>query len=119
MSTKKEEQEKADQPVAKKKEPTTPKKAIQPNQPVTDEPVRKPATYLVNARYELPRFGGIPYPQNLNLYGFVTFEIKEKAAGKGINKKTVLTAASNRVKKIGHEPKGLVIEGFSKLPEGW
>lgn len=89
--------------------------------PETDKPTgaKKPATYLVNARYELPRFGGIPYPPGLNFFGFVTFRIKEAKAGSGIAEKVVLKAAVKEVEKMKHQPTGLVIEGFSELPEGW
>lgn len=90
-------------------------------EPVTDQPSggKKPATYLVNARYELPRFGGIPYPAGLNFFGFVTFQIKEAKPGAGIAEKVVLKAAEKEVLKLKHQPTGLVIEGFSELPEGW
>ena len=95
---------------------TTKKEALIPE---TDIQNGKPATFLVNARYELPKFGGIPYPSNISLFSFVTFRITEAKAGEGLSEKVVLKEAITQVEAVGHKPTGLVIESFSQLPEGW
>lgn len=81
----------------------------------TDPATPKLDTYLVNARYNYPHFGGLPFPPGLSIHGFVTFKMKETAPGKGITEKRAKEFAI----KHGALEAGLTIEGLSLLPVGW
>lgn len=80
-----------------------------------EDPAKNVKRYLVNARFEFPKFGGIPWPPNMAMYGFVTFEMKEKTPGKGITQKQALAEAV----KAGAKETDLTIESVSELPKSW
>lgn len=74
------------------------------------------AKYLVNARYNLPPFGGIAMPKGTNFHGFQTMQITESKQGAGISKKQVLAAIR---KKLGRKVDGLTIQSVTLLPVNW
>lgn len=71
--------------------------------------------FIVNVRWELPAFGGIPMPPGVCFYGFKTFWYTEVAPGAGVSEAAVKAQAI----AMGAGERGLTVESVSLLPAGW
>ncbi len=74
-----------------------------------------PRIFIVNVRWELPAFGGIPMPPGVCFYGFKTFWYTEIAPGAGVREAAVKAQAI----AMGAGERGLTVESISLLPVGW
>ena len=94
---------------------TQSKQGQKPTPKNTDQGKGIKRNYLVNARYDHPPVGGLPFPTGICFHGYTTFKLKETQPGKGITEKRALAAAI----KEGASELGLTITSVSLLPINW